>query len=51
MKLILRTMLAELTPRVSRPWQRLGGELTRRRAITMVPMGGARVVWEQRRGR
>jgi len=47
MKLILRTVLAELTPRIAGPWRR--GELTRRRAITMVPMGGARVVWEQRR--
>jgi cytochrome P450 len=46
MKLILRTVLAELTPRVAGTWRR--GEPTRRRAITMVPMAGARVVWEQR---
>src|SRR5258708_777038 len=46
MKLILRTVLAELTPRVAGTWRR--GEPTRRRAITMVPMAGARVVLEQR---
>ncbi|HXD55726.1 MAG TPA: cytochrome P450 [Solirubrobacteraceae bacterium] len=47
MKLILRTVLSELTPRLEGPWRR-PGELTRRRAITMVPMAGARVVWDER---
>ncbi len=50
MRVMLRTMLAELQP--SRPrgplWQ--AGEWTRRRAITLVPMAGARVVWERRAG-
>jgi hypothetical protein len=49
MKLMLRTMLSELTPRLPEIWPRRGGELVRRRAITMVPMAGARVVWEERR--
>jgi len=48
MRVMLRTMLAELSP--SRPpgplWR--GGELVRRRAITLVPAAGARVVWERR---
>jgi cytochrome P450 len=48
MKLMLKTMLGELQP--SRPrgpmWR--GGEWVRRRAITLVPAGGARVVWERR---
>jgi cytochrome P450 family 135 len=48
MKVMLRTMLGELQP--SRPrgpmWR--GGEWVRRRAITLVPAGGARVVWERR---
>ncbi len=47
MKLILRTVLTELTPRLEGPWRR-PGELTRRRAITLVPMSGARVVWDER---
>ena len=47
MKLILRTVLAELTPRLEGRWRR-PGELTRRRAITLVPMSGARVVWDER---
>jgi cytochrome P450 len=50
MKVMLKTMLGELQP--SRPsgpmWRR--GELVRRRAITLVPAGGARVVWERREG-
>jgi cytochrome P450 len=47
MRLILRTMLAELEPRLpGRRWR--GGEWVRRRAITLVPAGGARVVWERR---
>jgi len=48
MKLMLRTMLGELEPRLpsGRMWRR--GELVRRRAITLVPAGGARVAWERR---
>jgi len=48
MKLILRTMLGELQPRVpdGRRWRR--GEWIRRRAITLVPAAGASVVWERR---
>jgi cytochrome P450 len=49
MRLILRTVLSELEPRVprlSRGWRR--GEWIRRRAITLVPAAGARVVWERR---
>lgn len=54
MKLILRTVLAELHPslppgRAGRVWR--GGEWNRRRAITLVPAGGARVVWTARGGR
>jgi cytochrome P450 family 135 len=52
MKLILHTVLSELEPRLpadrrlGRRWRR--GELIRRRAITLVPAAGARVVWETR---
>jgi cytochrome P450 len=49
MKLMLRTMLSELQP--SLPAGRMtspGGELIRRRAITLVPGRGARVVWRER---
>ncbi|HST33826.1 MAG TPA: cytochrome P450 [Solirubrobacteraceae bacterium] len=49
MKLMLRTMLSELEP--SLPAGRMtspGGELIRRRAITLVPGRGARVVWRER---
>jgi cytochrome P450 family 135 len=49
MKLILRTMLSELEPKLpaaGRKWRR--GEWNRRRAITLVPAAGARVVWERR---
>ena len=49
MRLILRTVLSELEPKVprhSRGWRR--GEWTWRRAITLVPAAGARVVWERR---
>lgn len=50
MKLILRTVLCELMPAVpergARLWRR--GEWNRRRAITLVPAGGARVVWTAR---
>jgi cytochrome P450 len=48
MKLILRTVLAELSPSVPRGalWRK--GEWNRRRAITLVPAGGARVLWRRR---
>jgi cytochrome P450 family 135 len=48
MKLILRTVLSELTPRLAPGplWRR--GEPIRRRAITLVPLAGARVLWEPR---
>ena len=49
MRLILQTVLSELEPKVpkhSRGWRR--GERTWRRAITLVPAAGARVVWERR---
>ncbi len=48
MKTMLRTMLAELHPSVPRRsvWRR--GEWNRRRAITLVPTAGARVVWQRR---
>jgi cytochrome P450 len=48
MKTMLRTMLAELHPSVPprSPWRR--GEWNRRRAITLVPAAGARVVWTRR---
>ena len=54
MKLILRTVLSELEPRLptgarSRLWRR--GEPIRRRTITLVPLAGAEVVWEDRRAR
>jgi cytochrome P450 len=49
MRLILRTMLGELEPSLpGRRWQ--GGEWVRRRAITLVPAAGARVVWSRRGG-
>ena len=48
MRLMLRTILRELTP--SLPERRLSrnGEWTRRRAVTLVPWSGASVVWERR---
>ena len=51
MKLILRTVLSELEPSLpaGRMWRR--GEWTKRRAITLVPAAGARVVWERRAGK
>ena len=50
MKLMLRTMLGELQPSVPRREARLyaKGEWNVRRAITLVPSGGARVVWSAR---
>jgi cytochrome P450 len=49
MKLMLASMLGELAPSVPRRtiWRK--GEWVRRRAITLVPADGARVVWERRR--
>ena len=49
MKLILQTVLSELTPSLPRRtllFRR--GEWNRRRAITLVPAAGARVVWRKR---
>ncbi len=50
MKLILETVLGELSPslpaRGGRLWRR--GEWNQRRAITLVPATGARVVWRRR---
>ncbi len=50
MKLMLQTMLSELAPslpaRGGRLWRR--GEWSQRRAITLVPAGGARVLWRRR---
>jgi cytochrome P450 len=50
MKLILRTVLSELAPslpgRGGHIWRR--GEWNHRRAITLVPAAGARVVWRRR---
>jgi cytochrome P450 len=62
MKLMLRTMLSELEPHlptdrrsVAPPLavlrRRRAGEWNRRRAITLVPAGGARVVWSGRGAR
>ena len=48
MKLILSTVLSELEPRLPDGRRRRGGEWIRRRAITLVPAAGARVVWERR---
>lgn len=55
MKLMLRTMLSELQPSVPVAERRTlrgrafaRGEWNRRRAITLVPAAGARVVWRRR---
>jgi len=49
MKLILATTLSELAPSVPSRGRRRGrGEGIRRRAITLVPSAGARVVWRRR---
>jgi cytochrome P450 family 135 len=48
MKLMLQTMLSELSPWVPSGWRRQRGELIRRRAITLVPAAGALLVWERR---
>jgi cytochrome P450 len=49
-KLILRTVLSELEPTLppGRRWR--SGEWIHRRAITLVPAAGARVVWRRRPG-
>jgi len=49
MKVMLRTVLAELEPTLPRGWRWRRGEWIRRRAITLVPADGARVVWQRRR--
>ncbi|HEX5307575.1 MAG TPA: cytochrome P450 [Solirubrobacteraceae bacterium] len=49
MKLILSTTLSELSPQLPSRRPRRRGELNRRRAITLVPSAGARVVWQPRR--
>jgi cytochrome P450 len=50
MKLMLQTMLSELAPSLPVRGGRLfrQGEWSQRRAITLVPAGGARVVWRRR---
>jgi cytochrome P450 len=48
MKLMLRTMLAELHPSVPAGARGRAGERNRRRAITLVPSRGTRVVWTAR---
>jgi cytochrome P450 len=53
MRVMLRTVLSELEPglpadRGAARWFR-AGEWTQRRAITLVPASGARVVWRRRR--
>ena len=48
MKLILRTVLGELEPTLPRGRRWRSREWTRRRAITLVPAAGARVVWRRR---
>jgi cytochrome P450 len=48
MKLMLRTVLSELEPTLPRGLRWRRGEWNRRRAITLVPAAGARVVWRRR---
>ena len=48
MKLMLRTMLRELRPALPGNGRRRVGELSRRRAVTLVPAAGARVAWTRR---
>jgi len=51
MKLILKTVLSELQPSLpANAGRRRQGEWNRRRAVTLVPAGGARVVWRRRGG-
>jgi len=47
MKLMLRTMLSELEPSLPPGDRWRNGEWNRRRAITLVPAGGARVLWRR----
>jgi cytochrome P450 len=51
MKVMLRTMLEELEPRMPDTRARRRGESVRRRAVTLVPAAGAQVVWERRAAR
>src|SRR5205807_5219487 len=51
MKLILRTVLSELEPALPRGRRWRAGEWNRRRAITLVPAAGTRVVWRRRGAR
>ena len=48
MKLMLRTMLRELRPGLPGNGRWRVGEWSRRRAVTLVPAAGARVVWNRR---
>jgi cytochrome P450 len=50
MKLMLQTMLSEMAPSLPARGGRLfrRGEWSQRRAITLVPAGGARVIWRRR---
>jgi cytochrome P450 family 135 len=49
MRLMLATILAELTPSLPPGRRARADERNRRRAITLVPSRGARVVWRKRR--
>jgi cytochrome P450 len=49
MRLMLATILAELTPSLPPGRRARADERNRRRAITLVPSRGARVVWRERR--
>jgi cytochrome P450 len=48
MRVILSIVLSELRPRLAPGIRGRRGERTKRRAITLVPAAGARVVWERR---
>jgi cytochrome P450 len=48
MRVILRTLLGQLRPQRPRGLLWRSGEWTRRRAVTMVPADGGRIVWERR---
>jgi len=49
MRLMLATILAELAPSLPPGRRASADERNRRRAITLVPSRGARVVWRERR--
>jgi cytochrome P450 len=49
MRLMLATILAELTPTLPPGRRARADERSRRRAITLVPSRGARIVWHERR--